>query len=64
MSEKGEIYTAGKNFTLPPALTAWTNSTSEYDYNHSFDFFHDLIFSFPCHVSRYIPLNLFKSSPE
>ena len=28
MSEKGEIYTAGKNFTLPPALTAWTNSTS------------------------------------
>ena len=28
MSENGEIYTAGKNFTLPPALTAWTNSTS------------------------------------
>ena len=28
MSEHGEIYTAGKNFTLPPALTAWTNSTS------------------------------------
>ena len=28
MSEKGEIYTAGKNFTLPPAVTAWTNSTS------------------------------------
>ena len=26
MSENGEIYTAGKNFTLPPALTAWTNS--------------------------------------
>ena len=24
----GEIYTAGKNFTLPPALTALTNSTS------------------------------------
>ena len=23
----GEI-TTGKNFTLPPALTAWTNSTS------------------------------------
>ena len=23
-----EIYTAAKNFTLPPALTAWTNSTS------------------------------------
>ena len=28
MSENGEIYTAGKKFTLPPALTAWTNSTS------------------------------------
>ena len=28
MSENGEIYTAGKNFTLPPAPTAWTNSTS------------------------------------
>ena len=28
MSENGEIYTAGKNFTLPPALTRWTNSTS------------------------------------
>ena len=24
----GEIYTAGKNFTLPPAVTAVTNSTS------------------------------------
>ena len=28
MSENGEIYTAGKNFTLPLAVTAWTNSTS------------------------------------
>ena len=29
MSENGEIYTAGKNFTLPQArLAAWTNSTS------------------------------------
>ena len=28
MSENGEIYNAGKFFTLPPALTAWTNSTS------------------------------------
>ena len=32
MSENGEIYTAGKNFTLPPALTAWANSTSGYRY--------------------------------
>ena len=23
-----ENYTAGKNFTLPPAMTAWTNLTS------------------------------------
>ena len=29
MSENGEIYTTGKNFKLPPALTALTNSTSE-----------------------------------
>ena len=28
MSENGEIYTAGKNFTLPQAVTALTNSTS------------------------------------
>ena len=28
MSENGNIYTAGKNFTLPPAVTALTNSTS------------------------------------
>ena len=28
MSENGDIYTAGKNFTLPPAVTAWTNLTS------------------------------------
>ena len=38
MSENGEIYTAGKNFTLPPALTALTNSTSEsrlHTFSHS-----------------------------
>ena len=34
MSENGEIYTAGKNFTLPPALTGWTNSTSVSTYCH------------------------------
>ena len=28
MSENGEIYTAGKNFTLLPGLTGWTNFTS------------------------------------
>ena len=28
MSENGEIYTAGKNFTLPPALTALIDSNS------------------------------------
>ena len=34
MSENGEIYTAGKNFTLPPALTALTNSTSGRKHDH------------------------------
>ena len=29
MSENGEIYTAGKNFTLPPAVTGVTNITSD-----------------------------------
>ena len=28
MSENEEIYTVGKNFTLPPAVAAVTNSTS------------------------------------
>ena len=28
MSKNGEIYMAGKNFTLLPALTALTNSNS------------------------------------
>ena len=32
MSENGEIYTISKNFTLPPAVTASTNSTSDYDH--------------------------------
>ena len=30
IGENGEIYTADKNFTLPPAVTALTNSTSAY----------------------------------
>ena len=30
MRENGEIYTNGKNFTLAPAVTAWTNLTYEY----------------------------------
>ena len=36
MSENGEIYTAGKNFTLPPAVTALTNLTSATDMFFSF----------------------------
>ena len=28
MSENGEVYTAGKNFTLPPAVTGGANLTS------------------------------------
>ena len=35
MSENGEIYTAGKNFTLPPAVTALTNSTSFKEFKSS-----------------------------
>ena len=35
MSKNGEIYTAGKNFTLPPAVTAWTDSTSAIHHFHS-----------------------------
>ena len=41
MSENGEIYTAGKNFTLPPAVTAWTNSTSVC-LLHEFDFSYEI----------------------
>ena len=33
MSENGEIYTASKNFTLPPALTALTNFNSGHNMN-------------------------------
>ena len=33
MSENEEIYTAGKNFTLLPALTEWTNLTSDGDHS-------------------------------
>ena len=29
MSENGETYTGGKNFTLPPTVTAMTNVTSD-----------------------------------
>ena len=71
MSENGEIYTAGKNFTLPPALTAWTNSTSASCPNHlcpsqsirptnsllnSFKCFHLFKCQLPSTVSKYAPL--------
>ena len=29
-----KIYTAGKNFTLPPGLTGWTNFTSATNINN------------------------------
>ena len=32
MSESGEFYAADKNFTLPLAVTAWTNITSTTPY--------------------------------
>ena len=40
MSKNGEIYTAGKNFTVPPALRAVTNSTSKF---HKFLLIDDVI---------------------
>ena len=36
MSESGEFYAAGKNFTLSPAVTAWTNITSATPYYVNF----------------------------
>ena len=39
MSENGEIYTAAKNFTLPPAVTAVTNSTSENTHRVCYEMF-------------------------
>ena len=44
MSENGEIYTAGKNFSLPPALTGWTNSTSD------IGFCMNILFCFCCYL--------------
>ena len=46
MSENGEIYTAGKNFTLPPAVTAWTNSTSAHMKTQSYSASQGLINAF------------------
>ena len=39
MSENGKIYTAGKNFTLPPAVTGVTNSTSD-QHDHNRHYYH------------------------
>jgi len=36
MSEHGEIYTTGKNFTLPLAVSALTNLTSGYVFSFHF----------------------------
>ena len=48
MSENGEIYTAGKNFTLPPGLTGWTNSTSEKIFACQFE--HKISFEVVAHL--------------
>ena len=37
MIENKKVYTAGKNFTLPPAVTAVTNLTSECHYHYRND---------------------------
>ena len=52
MSENGEIYTAGKNFTLPPAVTALTNSTSEDGLRIHFGWVHIGVFS-TSHLSMF-----------
>ena len=48
MSENGEIYTAGKTFTLPPAVMGGTNLTSETDASGLFLIFHlyDFVYDF------------------
>ena len=43
MSENGEIYTSGKNFTLLPALTGWANSTSEEEEDIYMDIYCDQV---------------------
>ena len=53
MSENGEIYTAGKNFTLPPAVTAWTNSTSDISVVASES---DVLWTVNCRFSANLPL--------
>ena len=52
MSENGEIYTAGKTFTLPPELTAWTNSTSVVGMAN-YDRLGDLVVV--VHLANYVP---------
>ena len=67
MSENGEIYTAGKNFTLPLAVTAWTNLTSAaaqipVSYNPLLLIFHFFISMFiMCFLQRYLFSTLGKS---
>ena len=46
MSENGEIYAAGKNFTLPPAVTEGTYLTSVSRQKNMLDGSLDLLFFF------------------
>ena len=59
MSENGEIYTAGKNFTLPPALTAWTKSTCVLKL---LTLLHEQVHCFHClntsYISAFIPTSI------
>ena len=52
MSENGEIYTTGKNSTLPPALTGWTNSPSAQFINIV------LHWDFPSHFNHHVIINV------
>ena len=57
-SENGEIYTAGTNFTLPLAVTAVTNSTSERTYRDA----HNLLYALCSEEIQHYQLYCFDSS--
>ena len=57
MSEYGEIYTAGKIFTLPPAVTVWTNLTSDPGVRRSHSQFVDVITVADAYAEKHVDDN-------
>ena len=57
MSENGEIYTGGKNFTLPPAVTAWTNLTSDPGERRSYSQFVDVVTVADAYAEKHVDDN-------